>query len=495
MKVKRRILKPYRSNIDITPLMIEITVSVLAGFFLLFWGMIFFSNTFYQQSKLTKLRNTFIGNAGDEEIYRDVTILSPDIDDTIINNGENDSSYLLKFITDAVSVCAEFARNGSPDSIIVLGIDYAIAGADFSDEELRPLADLIGSLPPNFRVVFGTFLLDSPGGPVSGTQHLFSRIAGLSKTPVRTVPHSTQIYFGSIETLNATVTAGFEGGGGYSIAAGYQPLIPVNSTTVAAGASVKSVSAYLSFPLAMFAAGEINPLQFGGNPSEFILSDYGSAAGAARRQSVTLFISEDGADSITVIEERTGYSREELSGPVYYDIRTSNDTDAVPGRFYWLSDFRALVNNAKPGDSQGVKYIFAIPPLLPAYFSEADNDLTLTSASGINRFTGEYTQVRGVVKHITALSNLRNARRLVQKPGWSVILSVIFGAAVIVLSAVAPSFFHSLLWTSGLMAAFVLIIFTAFTFGNLISWNLGLGLILGGFIIMSFIRLLAADRQ
>jgi len=418
--VKRLLsIRKYRKEIKLSPLFSETTVSILAGLFMLIWGVIFFSNAFYQFSLFTSLRNAFISEEDAERQLAGIYCLGIDPEARLLMSDAEEPATEYDLIADGVSVIAEYAR-AHPERRVVVGVDYAFAASE-GPGSFDSLVEAVADTPENLFIVFGGVLIKEPETITFLRPDLLADEI-VFEAAFRSDDEGLldRLFLGNIHYLKGSIRSGFEGEEDIKAAVGYLPLY-VYGTDVS--------SLFSSLTLSMFLAGEV--MERGEDGRYDYWTDF--AMGLSR------FDMDSGIESR--LEERTGRSIGELVDFYYYNFFTDRNISDFKQHYLWLSNHSPRIDFSLPIEdyftqrlsvqlqlegrsrtpSPGrVEYFFIAPVQMPEFLlaEGEENDIIITPASGRNAFTYEVEAVDGVMAHITALANLRNNFFTNKAPGW-----------------------------------------------------------------------------
>ncbi len=235
-------IRKYRKEIKLSPLFIETTVSILAGLFMLVWGVVFFSNAFYQYSLYTGIRNLFISQEQTQKNLSGIYCLGldPKIKLILKDGGVEATDYDL--IADGVAAIGDYAR-AHPDRRIVIGVDYAFAASEGPGSFDR-LVEILAKIPENLFVVFGGVLIQEPE-TISFLRPDLIGDAILWEAADRSKDQALldRIFMGNIHYLKGSIRSGFEGAEDVKAAVGYMPVFVY-------GGDVSSL--FCSLPFSMY---------------------------------------------------------------------------------------------------------------------------------------------------------------------------------------------------------------------------------------------------
>ncbi len=489
-------LRQYRKEMRLSPLFIETTVSILAGLFMLIWGIIFFSNAFYQYSLFTGIRNLFIGREQAEKSLAGVYCLSidPKIKLLLEDRGVEVTDYDL--IADGIDVIGEYAR-AHPEKRIVIGIDFAFASGSIPGS-FDPLVASLASIPENLYVVFGGMLIQEP----ETVSFLRPDLIGdriLSQAVQRAEDPSLldRIFLGNIHYLRGSIRSGFEGAEDVKAAVGYTPLLVY-------GDEVSSL--YCSLPLSMYIAGEV--MEKGSDGRYNFWTDFAMGLSG--------FDLESGIESR--LREKTGKGIRELVDFYYYNFFTSKNISEFKQNFLWLANHSSYLDFTTPIEAyfenridvqlklegrsrmkpEGqAEYFFIASTSVPEFLlSEGEtNDIIITPASGRNVFTYEVETVDGVMAHIIALSNLRNRFFTTQAPEWITALFYLLLIGSVFLITWNNDLFRGLLLTVSAIFLVIAIDFLLFLFGLFAPLKTPLAIAMMVFGFVSIARFMYTTRR
>lgn len=497
----------YRGEMKLSPLFIETTVSILAGFFLFLWGFIFFSNHLYQLSLYTKLRNMVVSEERVEEYMEDIHCISIDAEMRLVSEeriGELTDYY---YIAQALDAIKDFAA-AHPDQRVVTGIDFAFLSSLAADEgppqATDPLGDIIevlAQMPENMFVVLGG-ILNMSQGTITTLHTDFLRESLIWPATEHDYDMENNYFVGNIHILEGAVRTGGEGSEDRMSAIGYFPLV----TTVK--------KHFFALPVAMFIAGEImEPVPEGQRLYDFWTDFFDGYSSF-----------DDGSGFLTRFEKKTGRGFAEFASQFYYNFFT--DRDITQFRYHYIplsdiapalkdeeveTDFKRGVEGyyrtlASIDDSteiedldfsdDGVEYFFISFGNMPDFLlgEGEENDLVVSPAAKRNPFTNEIEQVAGVMTHITALSNIRNRFYIEDDSLFVRILTAVLAALVIasvlIFTWTSGDMKRALLFTVSVIAGYLIISIGCFAGGYLIKVKTGLAVSLigfGGIAIFRFI--------
>ena len=530
--------KTYRGEMRLSPLFIETTVSILAGFFLFLWGFIFFSNSLYQFSLYTQLRNAFITEEKTEEYLDNIHCISIDAETRLVMEEAKGELTDYYYIAMALKQIKDFAQE-HPEKRVVTGIDFAfLTSMKETAGGAEAVVEVLKTIPKNMFIVLGG-VLHQREGSISTLHTDFLREGIVYPATDHDYSMEHNYFVGNIHVLEGEVRTGSEGDEGGLAAIGYFPIVTTGGKH------------FFSLPLVMFIAGDVME-KF--ETTEGEKYDFGTDFG----EGISLLETASGIRER--IEEAIGIPYPRLSRQRYYNFFTSRDMNDFPTHFIQLSDIAdetrdpdevtqfagitgyyeklaqlerlsALAAEADaaeetegekqdekndgtpkedskqlPGSTQALEpvfddedgplYFFITFGNMPEFLLKEDeeNDLILTPASGRNSFTGEMEDVSGVMAHITALSNLRHQFQVDDASPealWlSRILSVLAVAVAVLGSWLAPDVKRALLYTTAAAAGLMVISFICFFFGLFVKVQLALALIIlafGGISIFRFI--------
>jgi hypothetical protein len=489
-------LRKYQKEIKLSPLFIETTVSILAGLFMLIWGVIFFSNAFYQYSLFTGVRNLFISN---ETIQRHLAGiyclgLDPKIELVLEDRELEFTDYDL--IADGIEVIGDYAR-AHTNRRIVIGVDFAFAASEGPDSFDR-LIDTLAWIPENLFVVFGGVLIQEP----ETISFLRPDLLGdtiLLEAAERSKDRALldRIFLGNIHYLKGSIRSGFEGEEDIKAAVGYMPLFVY-------GRDVSSL--FCSLALSMLIVGEV--MESGDDGRYDFWTDFAMGLSG--------FDLERGIEAR--LEEKTGRNIQRLVDLYYYNFFTKKNISDFKQNFLWLSNHSTYLELSTPIDEYfrqrievqlklegrsrieppgDVEYFFVAPVRKPEFLlgEGEQNDIIITPASGRNAFTYEVETVDGVMAHITALSNLRNRFFTTQASGWVKAVFYFLLVGSVFLITWNNDLFRGLLLSVAALLVIIGIDFILFLFGLFVPLKTPLAISVMVFGLVSIARFMYTTKR
>ena len=489
-------LRKYRKEIKLSPLFIETTVSILAGLFMLIWGVIFFSNAFYQYSLFTGIRNLFISREQAQKNLSGIYCLGldPKIKLILKDRGVVATDYDL--IADGIGAIGDYAR-AHPERRIVIGVDFAFAASEGPGSFDR-LVEVLAGIPENLFVVFGGVLIQEPETvsflrPDLIGEAILWEAAGRSEDGALL----DRIFLGNIHYLKGSIRSGFEGAEDIKAAVGYMPLFVY-------GADVSSL--FSSLPLSMFIVGEV--MERGDDGRYNFWTDFAMGLSG--------FDVESNIEAR--LEDKTGRSIRKLVNLYYYNFFTRKNISDFKQNFLWLSNHSTYLEFTTPIDEYfeqridvqlklegrsrikprgDAEYFFIAPVRVPDFLlgEGEENDIIITPASGRNAFTYEVETVDGVMAHITALSNLRNRFFTTMASGWIVAVFYLLLVGSVFLITWNNDLFRGLLLTVSAIFFIIGIDFILFIFGLFAPLKTPLAISVMVFAIVSISRFMHTTKR
>ena len=463
---------------------------------MLLWGIIFFSNAFYQFSLFTGIRNTFISDRRAGSLLSGIYCLGIDPKIRLILKDREEPFSTYDLIAEGIQTIGDYARL-HPERRIVAGIDFAFAAKE-GPESLHRLVHALAEIPGNMFIVFGGILINEPGTIAFLRSDLLGESIVPEATSLSADPAVADRFFlGNIHYLKGSIRSGFEGNEDVKAAVGYIPLY-------SSGTDVSSL--FCSLPLGMFIVGEI--MERNGNGRFDFWTDF--AMGLSR------FDLSSGIGKR--LEEKTGRPIRKLVGLYYYNFFTRRNISDFEKNFLWLSNHSNRIDSALPVEEyfaqrealelllQGsvtparggkAEYFFIAPVAVPEFLldREQENDLIITPASGRNAFTYEVETVDGVMAHIMALSNLRNRFFTTQAPLWAEILLSMAMIGGVFFITWYNDLFKGLLLSILFVLAITAGVFLLFLAGHFIALKISLALSVLIFVAVSIARFIFTARK
>ena len=489
-------IRKYQKEMKLSPLFIETTVSIFAGLFMLFWGIIFFSNKYYQFSIFTKLRNEFVSIEKEEQALSGIYCMGLDAKYELILRDKNIDFTKYDMIADSISVISEYAEV-HPEKRIVIGIDYAFT-AKIGDNSFQRLILAVSNIPENLFIVFGGILLKQPENvaflrPDLLETELIYPASDIAKDPFL----ADRIFMANIHYIKGSIRSGFENEEEFKAALGYIPLY-------VHGQNISFL--YSSLPFCMYVVGEIMEKTEQGRYDFW--TDF--AMGQVRFDSNTNIQSR--------IEQKVGKSFDELIKPQSYNFFTNKNINAFKQNFLWLSNHSLFIDFSLPlekyfkfriatqlelegremtATTRNIEYFFIAPVDVPEFLlGEGDtNDIIITPASKRDEFANEIESVSGVMAHIVALSNLLNKFYINTAPDWLFIIFSFLMVGGVFFISWNNDLFKTIFYTFILIIFLIVLSFIFFLFGLFIPLSTPLALSVMVFALIAIGRFIYTTNK
>lgn len=397
-------IKKYSKELKISPVFIEITASVIAGCFMFLWGLTFFSNTTFQYSIFTKIRNIFISDAEQNKMMSGIYVIDIDYEARIIADQKNSNSYDM--LAESIKFIASYAES-TPDKKIVIGLNTVYIDQDNSDNSsFDYLIETLATLPENLIIVFGGALnIKADRITFLRMKFIYNKIIkpAINRYEIKKKNKNlkNRIFIGNIHYIKSKIKNGFNSESDSELALGYYPTF----------------NNFYSLPFIMYLAGNI----------------------FTEDECQENFYSDLGGDGLTFcnnyciekIEKKTRIAFSNFENALRYNFFTHKDIINFKYNVFSLSELSKNYSNLSNDSSiyyelllrkklleiefdkketsiTEIEYFFISHANPPTYVYENDNerDEIITAASYKNNFTYEYAPIHGVMTHITALSNL-----------------------------------------------------------------------------------------
>lgn len=492
---RRAFLRPFSRPIAGSDLVADILADVLTGFVLLLVGGILISNSTYQFSLFTKLRNAFADpKAAYGRIANIRAVVLDDETNLLLNEGDFPGG-VYDAIAESVRSINDYAKTAEGRRVVV-GVDYVLNSVK-EDRELDALASALSDLEPNVFVAFGGAL--SQAGTETGyfrADVFRDRLAARLRKSKGDEYVDRHFFIGNLHILKGAAVSGFQELEDTDIALGYVPVFD------------QAGVAYYSLPFMMYMLGEVVPSDSLGSDG-FCISSQG-------------YVRYD-FDPDPALVPATGKKIADFSNrPLRYNFRSPDDLAEAPlgmYNYYPLTRVSSRFNtdgggakslreaidvNEFPLSQQGVEaagkskadYFLVYRTKSLGYIDDdVSADVVVTPASGRDPFTNDIRVVSGAMTHLVALSNLIWGEYIVEVPGAAVsAVSIVLGLLCLYIGLRCE--FRTILLSG---AAFTILTAAAayafFLRGVFFPCKLPLGLIIGILLGFGAIRFLAGKKD
>jgi hypothetical protein len=491
----RPLIRPYSRPIGYSDVLSDVLSNIMASFLIVLVGGLLLTNSTYQFSLFTRLRNSFVGPVAAYERIANIRGVVLDDETTLILGERSFPGDVYDALGESIRVINEYAATVS-ERRVVIGVDYVLNSVE-KDGELDLLAAVLGELEPNLLVVLGGAL--SQAGIETGyfrsdvfRDRLISRLRQARGDEYV----DRHIFIGNLHILKGNAVSGFQELENTDIALGYFPVFDQSGVV------------YYSLPFMMFMLGEIVPPD-GLGTNGFCISSQG-------------YLRYD-CDVDPWLRPAVGKTLSDFRNtPLRFNFFSANDLSEGPlslFNYFPLTRLSAAFNT----DGLGAKSlreaidINAFPlmerGIEPAEKSKADyfliyrtkslgyirdnvsDDVVVTPASGRDSFTNGIQTVSGAMTHMVALSNLLRGEYIREAPAWvERLLAVLLSLLCIGLGLRCE--FRSLMLSGVCIAVGVIALgYILFLFNILFSCRLPLMLSLGIVIAIGGTRFLASTVE
>lgn len=492
---RRAFLRPFSRPVDGADLVADILAEVLTGFLLLLVGGVLVSNSTYQFSVFTKLRNAFVSPKEAYERIADIRAVVLDDETSLLLDEGDAPGGAYDAIAEAVRAINEYAKTAGERRVVV-GVDYVLNSVK-EDRELDALVSALEELEPNVLVAFGGAL--SQAGTETGyfRSDVFRDRLGARLRKAKGDDYvDRHLFIGNLHILKGAAVSGFQELEDTDIALGYVPVFD------------QAGVAYYSLPFMMYLLGEVVPPDslgsdgFSVSPQGYVRYDF---------------------DPDPYLLPASGKKIADFSNrPLRYNFHSPDDLAEAPlGMFNYFpltrvssrfstdgsgaKSLREAVDvNAFPLMQQGIEvagrgkadYFLVYRTRSLGYIEEgASDDVVVTPASGRDPFTNDIRVVSGAMTHLVALSNLIEGEYIVEAPGTAVAAAAVLLALLCLAIGLRCEFRTILLSGIALTLLVAASSYALFLLGVFFPCKLLLGLIAGILVGLGAARFLAGKGE
>lgn len=485
-------LRPYKRPVGGSDLIADTLSNILASLILVLVGGVLLTNSTYQFSIFTRLRNAFIGPAAAYERVANIRGVALDDETSLILGERPFPGGVYDAIAESLKSINDYAKT-VPGRRVVVGVDYVLNSVE-KEEEFDALAAALGGLEPNMLVVLGGALSQAGIGTGYFRSDIFRDLLMARLRKARGDAYvDRHIFIGNLHILKGNAVSGFQELEDTDIALGYLPAFD------------RSGVVNYSLPFMMYMLGEIVPEQELGT-NGFCISSQG-------------YLRYD-CDVDPWLKPATGKVLADFSNtPLRFNFHSGNDLSEDPlGRFNYfpigrlsaalnadgldLKGLRDAVDvNAFPLMEQGIEppenvkadYFIIYRTRSLGYVREnASDDVVVTPASGRDPFTGSIRTVSGAMTHITALSNLLKGEYIREAPTWATPALSLFLAALCLFLGFRCEFRALMLWGMAVGLGTISAAYALFLCNIFFSCRLPLIVSLGIVLVLGAARFLAS---
>jgi hypothetical protein len=457
---KRPVLRAFRRRVGFSGVLSDTLSNIFAGLLVVLFGGIILSNSTFQFSLFTRIRNAFISPASYYSRMANIRGVALD-DETSLKLSEFKApATVYDALAEGIKAIDAYAAT-VPDRRVVIGVDYILSGIGKAGD-LDKLADSLSGLGSNVFVVLGA-ALNQAGTNTSYFRYDLYRdrlIAGVIARKGEVYARG-KIFAGNLHLLKGNAVSGFQELENTDIALGYVPVFDQ-------GGAVSC--AYYSLAFMMYSLGELVP-QADLAAGRFSMSQDGYLS--------------PGVDADTWLDSAVGHTQAYFSNkPFRYNFFSANDLSSHP---YFRFNYFPLGRLSKDYDTSGqaamslresidgnnmalevqgvdtekktnTDYFVIFRAMSLGYIGPgASADVVVTPASSRDPFTNTMEQVSGAMTHIVALSNLINREYIIEAPLWlDKVLTIILALFCLWIGLHAE--FRTIILTSAGMAAGVLLL-------------------------------------
>ncbi len=460
-KLKKKLeVKKFDKELKFESLFMEVSVSLLTGLFLIIWGLIIFSNNFYQFSYFTQLRNNLLTTNEVEEKLENINCIDIDPESILIFEDKNVPEVQYKLLAESIKSIRTYSEK-NPGKRIVAGLDFAF----LSKKDSTSYADLITEIsvmPNNMFIVFGGIITDKSFSLKILRSDIYFDI--YRKVISQNKNLKNQLFIGSIHYQKGRIVSGLNTEEEIKAAMGYSPII----------------NNIYSLPLSMYIVGELLK-----DTNYKFATDFIDGHSIFGDKKIYDFVSNNQKESMKIVNKELhntigkdlNYFR---AGFQFYNFFTGSDIKAFPKQYIPLSEISPSVNiMAMPlheykmyvkssNTFNNTEYFFiARTKMSTVIAGDGQNDIILTPASNKNPLTNEKNTTSGVISHITALSNIiHNDGFIIDSSKITYILLILVAIMVFIISwntnLVRSIFFNSLIIFIVITVSFILFLFNIF---------------------------------